>query len=78
MFFIVSTSQQEINVCSTAFRYQLSSLASAISPASLGVEQQESKMELETKLLGTISFINTLGEAREELKIVWAELSILS
>jgi hypothetical protein len=58
VFFIVSISQREINVCSTAFSYQLPNLAYFILPASLRVEQQKSKVELETKAFGTISLID--------------------
>ncbi len=56
---MVSISQQEINVCSTAFWYQLPSLSSFNEPASLRVEQQKSKLELEAKFLGPISLIDT-------------------
>ncbi len=49
--FIVSTFEQEIKFFGTEFRYQLPSLASFIGPARLRVEQQKSKMELETKVL---------------------------
>ncbi len=56
---MVSISQQEINVCGTAFSYQLPGLASFIEPTTLRVEQQNSKLELEAKFLGTISLIDT-------------------
>jgi hypothetical protein len=57
MMFIVSTSQQEINGCSTAFRYQLSQVwpPSFNQPGLL----QKSKMELETKALAAILLIDT-------------------
>ncbi len=56
---MVPISQQEINVCSNAFWYQLPSLGSFSESASLRVEQQKSKVELEAKFLGTISLIDT-------------------
>jgi hypothetical protein len=53
ILFIISTSQQELNVCNTAFKYQLLILAYFILLASLifkRAEQQKSKMELFQKL----------------------------
>jgi hypothetical protein len=64
ILFIVSTPEQEINVCATALRYQLLSLVFFIKrPALISkrIDEQKSKMELYHKLNSQklSQFINT-------------------
>ncbi len=57
-------------------KYQHSSLASFIEPASLRVEQQKSKMELDTKVLGTISLIDTLYGYTQQMRFSQMYISV--